>query len=155
MCFFKQHSYSTARIVGSVVECSPATRTTRVRFPDNAVEFFFGDFYSIFWFPDNTIFLLTENFNFYKYLFVELFKWLYFSFVPDGLIKHYDVPNNPPIPAIPPRAPRGSLVSFNSRQKVICTNIFGAYRYTGNLKDITTIMGLVNLLCFLIPSDYF
>ena len=28
-------------IVGSVVECSPATRAARVRFPDDAVKFFF------------------------------------------------------------------------------------------------------------------
>ena len=28
-------------IVGSVVECSPATRAARVRFPDDAVLFFF------------------------------------------------------------------------------------------------------------------
>ena len=50
----------------------------------------------------------VENVRFKRYFFV----------VPDGLIEHYDVPNNPPIPAIPPRAPRGSMVSFNSRQKV-------------------------------------
>lgn len=30
-----------ASIVGSVVECSPATRAARVRFPDNAVNFYF------------------------------------------------------------------------------------------------------------------
>ena len=31
-----------ASIVGSVVECSPATRAARVRFPDDAILFFAG-----------------------------------------------------------------------------------------------------------------
>ena len=35
----KIDSLETARIVGSVVEFSPATRETGVRFPDNALSF--------------------------------------------------------------------------------------------------------------------
>ena len=35
----KQALYSQESIVGSVVECSPATRAARVRFPDDAITF--------------------------------------------------------------------------------------------------------------------
>jgi hypothetical protein len=37
----KQASQSQESIVGSVVECSPATRAARVRFPDDAIPFLF------------------------------------------------------------------------------------------------------------------
>ena len=49
MCFLGQNifnlvglrqEFNIASIVGSVVECSPATRAARVRFPDDAVYFF-------------------------------------------------------------------------------------------------------------------
>ena len=36
----KISGYLYVSIVGSVVECSPATRAARVRFPDDAVSFF-------------------------------------------------------------------------------------------------------------------
>ena len=41
-------------IVGSVVECSPATRAARVRFPDDAVTF---------WFPSSERFREKKNFG--------------------------------------------------------------------------------------------
>ena len=33
-----RQSFNIASIVGSVVECSPATRAARVRFPDDAID---------------------------------------------------------------------------------------------------------------------
>ena len=44
-----------ASIVGSVVEFSPATRETGVRFPDNALVFSFSIFH--------LIFIITSNWN--------------------------------------------------------------------------------------------
>ena len=41
MKFAKQSLGSCQSIVGSVVECSPATRAARVRFPDDAGPFAF------------------------------------------------------------------------------------------------------------------
>ena len=55
MCFLGQNifnlvglrqEFNIASIVGSVVECSPATRAARVRFPDDAITFFPSKFYS-------------------------------------------------------------------------------------------------------------
>ncbi len=46
----KVHSYLCASNVGSVVECSPATRAARVRFPDVAAITFFN-LTSAFYFP--------------------------------------------------------------------------------------------------------
>ena len=46
----KQAQHSQESIVGSVVECSPATRAARVRFPDDAITFesaFLGIFQSL------------------------------------------------------------------------------------------------------------
>ena len=39
--YLKSSGSTCEGIVGSVVECSPATRAARVRFPDDAVKFFF------------------------------------------------------------------------------------------------------------------
>ena len=46
--FIKIESTTQLSIVGSVVECSPATRAARVRFPDDAKSFchiYINDFY--------------------------------------------------------------------------------------------------------------
>ena len=57
----KVHSNLCASNVGSVVECSPATRAARVRFPDVAAITFFN-LTSAFYFPTHKqIFYPVEN----------------------------------------------------------------------------------------------
>ena len=54
-------------IVGSVVECSPATRAARVRFPDDALFFSFG-FLTKILLHKSREYCIEQQFSFWKFL---------------------------------------------------------------------------------------
>ena len=61
-------------IVGSVVECSPATRAARVRFPDDAKKFFY--FLIIFTYMYNIFAKIIGNFIIWK---ADFLRYIYFQ----------------------------------------------------------------------------